>query len=196
MNNAVGLGSIVCHTKSKKNDGNGDQFVDDEPFIDERKPLSTMVVKGVLNNGEHTLFPVTARMIHSAVWDSKRFILKDGQPLHMVKLVGAIRNFCVNIKHVQIDVEDGMGLVRVILWKEQKECTAQRQMIHECNSSGYICVIGEVKDYHGVHEIIAFDVRPVSSGNEVTYHFLEVAYSFEKRLEYTKDEMLRAIPLV
>ncbi len=93
-------------------------------------------------------------------------------------------------------MEDGTELVRVILWKEQKECMAQRQMIHECNSNCYICVIGEVEDYYGVHEIIAFNVRPVSSGNEVTHHFLEVAYSFEKRLEYAEDEMLRSVPLV
>ncbi len=66
-----------------------------------------MAVKGVLNNGEHTLIPVMTTMIHSAVWDCKRFVLKDGRPLHMIKLVGAVRNFCVNIKHVQIDVEDG-----------------------------------------------------------------------------------------
>ncbi len=72
-------------------------------------------VKGVLNNGEHMLVPVMAKMIHFAVWDYERFILKDGQPLHMVKLVGAVRNFCVNIEHVQIDVEDGTGLVQVIL---------------------------------------------------------------------------------
>ncbi len=97
-------------------------------------------------------------MIHSAVWDSKRFFLKDVQPLHMVKLVGAIRNFHVNIKHVQIDVEDGTGHVWVILWKEQKECMAQHQMIHECNSNCYICVIGEVEDYYVVHKIIAFSV--------------------------------------
>jgi hypothetical protein len=82
--------------------------------------LSTVAVKGVLNNGEHTLIPMTAKMIHSAVWDSERFILEDGQPLHMVKLVGAVRNFHVNIKHVQIDVEDSTGLVRVILWREKK----------------------------------------------------------------------------
>ncbi len=78
----------------KKIDGDGDQFVDDKPFIDKRKPLSTMVAKGVLNNGEHTLIPVMAKMIHSAVWDSERFVLKDGQLLHMFKLVGAVRNFC------------------------------------------------------------------------------------------------------
>ncbi len=77
--------------------------------------MSTTVVKDVLNNGEHTLIPLTAKMIHSAVWDSERFVLKDGQPLHMVKLVGAIRNFRVNIKQVKIDVEDGTGLARIIL---------------------------------------------------------------------------------
>ncbi len=127
------LGSIVCHTKSKKNDRNGNQFVNDELFIDERRqlsttvaegvsnngPSSTMVEKNVSNNGEHMLIPVTAKMIHSAVWDSERFVLKDGRPLHMVKMVGAVRNFRGNNKHVQIDVEDGTGLVRVILWEKK-----------------------------------------------------------------------------
>ncbi len=106
-----------------------------------------MVVKGVLNNGEHTLIPVTAKMIHSAVWDFERFVLKDGQPLHMAKFASAVRNFCVNIKHMQIDVEDGTGLVQIILWRKEKECTAQSWLIHECNSNCYICVIGEVEDY-------------------------------------------------
>ncbi len=69
-------------------------------------------------------------------------------------------------------------------------------MIDKCNSNCYIRVIGEVKDYYGVHEIIAFGVQPVSSGNEVTHHFLEVAYSFDRRLEYAEDKMLRAVPLV
>jgi hypothetical protein len=103
---AIGLGSIIHYTKSKKNHGDGDQFIDDKPFIDERKPSSTTVERGVLNNGEHTLIPVMARIIHSAVWDSKRFVLKDGRLLHMVKLVGAVRNFCEKIKHVRINVEN------------------------------------------------------------------------------------------
>jgi hypothetical protein len=76
----------------------------------------------------------------------------------MVKLVGAIRNFCVNIKHVQINMEDGTRLVWVILWRKEKESTAQRCLIDKCNRNHYIHVIGEVKDYCGVHEIIALDV--------------------------------------
>jgi hypothetical protein len=59
-------------------------------------------------------------MIHSAVWEYKRFVLKDGQPLHMVKLVGAVRNFCEKIKHVRIDVEDGTGLVRAYFGEKKR----------------------------------------------------------------------------
>jgi hypothetical protein len=142
---AVGLGSFVCHAKSKKTDGKADRAVDDEPYINKRKPLSTTAAKDASNNGpstkktdgngnqvidykpfdderkplnmmavkvnlhygEHTLIPVTVKMIHSAVQDCKRFILKDGRPLHMVKLVDAVRNFCIHDKHVQINLEDG-----------------------------------------------------------------------------------------
>jgi hypothetical protein len=76
----------------------------------------------------------------------------------MVKLVGAVRNVRVCTKYVQIDVEDSTALVRVILWRKETECTAERWMIHECNSHHYIHVIGEVKACYGVHKIIAFDI--------------------------------------
>jgi hypothetical protein len=150
--------NCLSHQVKKKKDGNGNRFVDDKSFINKRKPSSTTVAKGVSNNGEHTLIPVTAKMIHSAVWDLERFILKDDQPLHMVKLVGAVRNFCWNIKHVQIDVEDGTGLVQVILWRNKRDCTAHHCLLDKCNSNCYICVIGEVEDYYGVHKIIAIHV--------------------------------------
>jgi hypothetical protein len=72
----------------------------------------------------------------------------------------------------------------------------ERHLIDKCSGNGYICVIGEVADYYGVHEIIAFDIQPVSSGNEVTHHFLEVAYSYEKRLESVEDVMMKSVLLV
>jgi hypothetical protein len=189
-------GDLTNGPSPKKTDGNSDRVIDEEPFIDKRKPSSMTAGKGNLNNGEHTLIPVTVKMIHSTVRDCKRFILKDGQLLHMVKLVGAVRNFCVHLEHIQIDLEDGTGLVRVIFWQEQKECTAQRHLIDKCNGNHYIRVIGEVEYYYGVHEIIAFNILPVSSGNEVTHHFLEVAYSYEKRLESVEDEMMKSVLLV
>jgi hypothetical protein len=154
----LGLAALFVTPSPKKNDGNGNQFVNDEPFINKRKPSSTTVAKGVSSNGEHTLIPIMAKMICSDVWDLERFVLKDGRPLHMVKLVGAVRNFCGDNRHVQIDVEDGTGLVRVILWRNKRECMAQHCLLDECNSNCYIRAIGEVEDYYGVYEIIAFDV--------------------------------------
>ncbi len=105
-------------------------------------------VKVNLLNGEHTLIPVTVKMIHFSVQDCKWFVLKDGQPLHMVKLVGAVRNFRVHDKHLPINLGDGTGLLRVIFWRKQKECTAQLHLIDECNGNRYIRVIGEVADYY------------------------------------------------
>jgi hypothetical protein len=84
----LGLAAWFIIPSPKKNHGDGDKFVDDKPFIDERKPSSTTVERGVLNNGEHMLIPVMARMIHSAIWNSERSVSKDGRPLDMVKLVG------------------------------------------------------------------------------------------------------------
>ncbi len=131
-------------------DGNGNQVIDYKPFVDERKPSSMTAVKVNLHNGEHALIPVTVKMTHSAVQDCERFVLKDSRLLHMVKLVGAVRNFRVHDKHIKINLEDGTGLLRVIFWQKQKECTAQRHLIDKCNGNCYIRVIGEVADYYGV----------------------------------------------
>jgi hypothetical protein len=53
------------------------------------------------------LIPVTARMIHSVVWNSERFVLRDGQPLHMVKLVGFLKvsySFEKTLEYAEDDV--------------------------------------------------------------------------------------------
>ncbi len=63
----LGLAALFITPSPKKNHGDGDQFIDDKPFIDERKPSSKTVERGVLNNGEHMHIPVMARMIHSAI---------------------------------------------------------------------------------------------------------------------------------
>ncbi len=127
---------------------------------------------------------------HSAVYKCKRIVLKDGRPLHMVKFVGAARNYSESMKNVMINVEDSTGFVWMILWWKQNECTAAQALIHKCNGNGYICVIGEVTDYYGVHKIMAFDVHPVSSGNEAIYHFLEVAYLFKKMMDWQNKMFL------
>ena len=61
--------------------------------------------------------------------------------------------------------------------------------------SSYVRVIGKVKDDFDMKESLALDVRPVSSGNKITSHLLEVAYSADKVMEEKMDEELRAVNL-
>ncbi len=73
-----------------------------------------------LNNSKHMLIPVTAKLIHSTVYTCKRFLLRDGRLLHMVELIGAVRNYCHGyMLNIIIDVEDGIELVQVIVWHKQ-----------------------------------------------------------------------------
>jgi hypothetical protein len=158
-------------------------------------PDAMFTSKMHLNNGEHMLIPVNAKMIHSTVSIRNRFILKNCCPLHMVKLVGVVRNYHDNTKNITINVEDGTGLVQVIVWHEEQECKAVLVLSQEFKGNGDTQVIGEVIDYYDVKEIIAFDACPVSSSNELTYHYMEVAYSFEKMMECAEDEELKAVDL-
>ena len=49
-----------------------------------------------------------------------------------------------------------------------------------------------VKDDFNIKTIIASDVWPVSSGNEITYHLLEVAYSADKVIKKQMEEKMDA----
>jgi hypothetical protein len=68
-------------------------------------------------------------------------------------------------------------------------------IVRACKGKGNICVIGEIRNYFETKEIMVFDVRPVSSGNKVMYHLLEVAYLFEKMMEYVEDKELNTVNL-
>ncbi len=47
----LGLTALFVTPSPKKTDGKADRAVDDEPYIDERKLLTTTAAKGDLNNG-------------------------------------------------------------------------------------------------------------------------------------------------
>jgi len=48
------------------------------------------------------------------------------------------------------------------------------------NDHQYIRVIGQVQEFEGILQIVANDVHQISTGNELTYHLLEVVHSYEK----------------
>ena len=72
------------------------------------------------------------------------------------------------------------------------ECSGVKELYHKCAINTYVHVIGMVKDDVNLRTVIASDVRPVSTGNELTYHLLEVAYSADKVMTRQMEEKLDA----
>lgn len=147
------------------------------------------------NYDEQSLIPVTAKMIKEALGDPSGgtdMNLKDGRALHMIKLVGAVRNHEERSTNVFIDVEDGTGLVQVKVWvNEGDECSAAASLRQQASMDHvYIRIIGQIREFEGQRQIIANDVRPISSGNELTYHLLEVAHSYEKYRKAQSDNSM------
>ena len=85
--------------------------VTDDPFIDDRKPPSKTVPIGDKKIHEQMLIPVTMKMINSAVSEDNQFVLKDGCPLHLVKVVGAIVHYHEYWNNDVIGIEDGTGKI-------------------------------------------------------------------------------------
>ena len=79
------------------------------------------------------------------------------------------------------------------------ECSGAIKLHRKCTINSYVHVIGMVKDDFNLRTIIVSDVRPVSTGNELTYHLLQVAYSADKvmmrQMEVILDAELMAVDL-
>ena len=92
-----------------------------------------------------------------------------------------------------MEIEDGMGQMRVVLPHPQcPECSGAVELRRKCTIDSYVCVIGMVADDFNIRTIIASDVWPVSSGNKITYHMMEVAYSADKVMKKQIEEKLDA----
>ncbi len=137
------------------------------------------------NYDEQTLIPVSIKQIITADGDptgGNDISLKDGRALYMVKIVGCVRNHEQKSTNLTIEVEDGTGLIEVKTWmNEGDDCSAVANLRQECcQDHVFIRVIGQIKEFDGKRHIQATDIRLLGTKNELTYHFLEVAYSFDK----------------
>ncbi len=98
-----------------------------------------------------------------------------------MKVVGALLHFHKFRDSFKLEIEDGTGRMRVVIpcpWCT--ECSGAVELRRKCMINSYVRVIGMVADDFNIRTIIASDVRPVSSGNELTYHLLQVVYSADK----------------
>jgi hypothetical protein len=131
-------------------------------------------------------------MVNSALGDPSgrtNLLLVDGQPLHMVKLVRAVCQHEERSTNVFIDIKDSTGLVQVKVWvNEGDKCSMASSLRWAASTDhAYVRVIGKVCKFDGQRQIVANNVRPVSSGNELTHHLLEVLHLYKRHVKMRSD---------
>ena len=116
-------------------------------------------------------------------------VLNDERPIHMIKLVGAVRNCTENSTNTYMDVEDGTGLFSVKIWGGPEDggnsdpSGVQQMRARAFQDNQYVRIIGQVKEFDGTRTVIANDIRVLENPDELSYHFCEVAYAYEKHLK-------------
>jgi len=150
------------------------------------------------NYDEQTLIPVTISMAFKAHSDSSggndTLTLEDGRPLHSVKIIGAVRSAEVQSTNIMYTIEDGTGALDVKQWVDDNDAEAIGDMKRQNAKEGiYVKVIGQISEYDGKKQLVANSVMPLSSGNQLTHHLLEVMYCAEK---YKQADSIVASPIM
>jgi hypothetical protein len=109
------------------------------------------------------------------------------------QVVGALVHCLKFWDNFIMKIEDGTGRIRVVPPRPKcLECSEAVDLRCKCTINSYVCVIGMVTDDFNIRMIIASDVQPVSSGNKITCHMLEVAYCVDKVMKKQMEEKFDA----
>lgn len=124
------------------------------------------------NQGKcETLMPVTVAMILKSTHDtaSDTFRYQDNE-IHLVTFIGKVRDCTEASTSITYKVDDGTGPAI----DARKFITEGEEDTNAPQGNGYVKVIGHVRSYNDVRNIIAFSVQPVTDHNAITCHMLDV----------------------
>ncbi|KAL7572118.1 hypothetical protein ACA910_001755 [Epithemia clementina (nom. ined.)] len=135
---------------------------------------------------EQTIRAVTVNMMTKCsspqMGDGNGLQLPDGRSLYHVQFVAAVRSLEDNSTHIMYHMEDGTGgVINVKQWlDDSSECTGVVELRRACSKEHvYLKVVGQLKDYDGQKLVLADSIRPLTTANQITHHFLQVVYQAE-----------------
>lgn len=101
----------------------------------------------------------------------------NGEEVHNLTLLGKIVSSNVSSTSQVYTIDDGTGSVEVKMWVDSDDgADGQATTRPEHKVGSYVRVYGHLRLFQGQRGVIAFNMRPVTDFNEITYHFLEVVY--------------------
>lgn len=126
---------------------------------------------------ERTVVPATIIMLQRAAKND--LTLDDGRQPDKFKLVCAIREVQKGSTCYTYLVEDGTGLIEVKDWTDDSNIIAAKIREETAVPNKYVRILGSLRTYEGKASLHADCVRMITSGNELTYHLLEVVHAGE-----------------
>ena len=100
----------------------------------------------------------------------------NGEEVHNLTLLGKIVKANDSSTSLMYTIDDGTGTCEVKIWVDADDADGQNQNKAEWKVGAYVRVYGHLRAFQGQRGVIAFNMRPVTDFNEITYHFLEVVY--------------------
>ncbi|XP_058002149.1 replication protein A 32 kDa subunit A-like [Hevea brasiliensis] len=122
------------------------------------------------------LVPATVKQISQASHsgDEKSSFVIDGVDVTNVTVVGMVFDKAEKVTDVGFIVDDGTGRIGCRRWVNENFDTTEMQNIQD---GMYVRINGHLRSFHGVRQLLAFSVRPVTNFDEVTFHFIDCIHT-------------------
>ncbi|CAO3641446.1 unnamed protein product [Cunninghamella echinulata] len=133
--------------------------------------------------GEQSLRPVTIKQVINTKQVQPSVFQIDGRDISQITLIGVIRNIVEQQTNVSYNIEDGTGSIEVRKWSDQNESAQEMERRRRLNIDQYVRVVGRINSFNDRINVMAFDIRPITDFNEITYHLLDTVYN---HLNFTK----------
>lgn len=125
---------------------------------------------------EQFMIPITIRQALKSLTPDGQCLI-DGRDPHHVKLVACIKDVDHAATAISYNVEDGTGLINVKEWINNVGGPGEGTT--NLDAQMYVRIIGKLQSFQGQVSITAYQVKLVSTPNELTHHMLECIYARE-----------------
>ncbi|KAI8577146.1 hypothetical protein K450DRAFT_253089 [Umbelopsis ramanniana AG] len=125
---------------------------------------------------EQTLRPVTIKqMLNSQQSHGESEFKIDNTDVTQVTFVAVVRQINPQSANIAYTMEDGTGSIDVRQWLDQiqQDSDAEREKRAQIIVGNYVRVVGRLAQFNQKTHVVAFQIRPITSANEITHHFLE-----------------------
>ncbi|KAJ6925074.1 replication protein A 32 kDa subunit A-like [Populus alba x Populus x berolinensis] len=120
--------------------------------------------------------PVTVKQTSQASQsgDEKSSFVINGVDVTNVTVVGMVFNKAEKSTDVSFVIDDGTGRIGCRRWVTENFDKLEMEAVQD---EMYVRVIGHLRVFQDVKQLVAFSVRPVTNFDEITFHFIDCIHS-------------------